>query len=352
MEFKLDVKVSKQPLNWAELGFQYHRTDYRFCAQHSNGSWNRGGLIESEVIQTHEGAPALHYAQQCFEGMKAQTTSDGRILLFRPDLNSERMNLAASRLLMPEVPGQMFIDAVEETVRANYAWIPPHGSGASLYIRPMLIGVGENLGLRAAQQYEFRVFVSPVGPYYKSAGLAVISLAVSQIDRAAPSGTGSYKVGANYAGGLMATIKAQEKGADEALYLDSAEGRYIDEAGSANIVIAMKDGSFITPKSNAILPSITRKSIMVIAREQLNLSTEDRPIDLRAEISQFEEVAACGTAAVLAPVGRILVDEQWHTFYQDGQSAGPIMQELYDRLVGIQIGELGDEFGWCHEVSI
>ncbi|MCH8256549.1 MAG: aminotransferase class IV, partial [Proteobacteria bacterium] len=169
---------------------------------------------------------------------------------------------------------------------------------------------------------------------------------------AAPSGTGSYKVGANYAGGLMATIKAQEKGADEALYLDSAEGRYIDEAGSANIVIAMKDGSFITPKSNAILPSITRKSIMVIAREQLNLSTEDRPIDLRAEISQFEEVAACGTAAVLAPVGRILVDEQWHTFYQDGQSAGPIMQELYDRLVGIQIGELGDEFGWCHEVSI
>ena len=347
----MDAKVNKQQLNWTELGFQYHRTDYRFCAQYSSGSWNRGEMIASEVIQVHEGAPALHYAQQCFEGMKAQTAADGRVLLFRPDLNSERMNMAASRLLMPEVPRKMFIDAVQETVRANYSWIPPYGSGASLYIRPMLIGVGENLGLRPAQQFEFRGFVSPVGPYYKSDGLGVISLAVSEIDRAAPNGTGCYKVGANYAGGLLATRKAQDKGAHEALYLDSAEGRYIDEAGSANIVIAMKDGSFITPNSNAILPSITRKSLMVIAREQLHLKTEARPIDLRLEISQFEEAAACGTAAVLAPVGRILVDQQWHAIYKDGQTVGPIMQELYDRLVGIQMGELSDAFDWCHEVK-
>ena len=347
----MDAKVNKQQLNWTELGFQYHRTDYRFCAQYSSGSWNRGEMIASEVIQVHEGAPALHYAQQCFEGMKAQTAADGRVLLFRPDLNSERMNMAASRLLMPEVPSKMFIDAVQETVRANYSWIPPYGSGASLYIRPMLIGVGENLGLRPAKQFEFRVFVSPVGPYYKSDGLGVISLAVSEIDRAAPNGTGCYKVGANYAGGLLATRKAQDKGAHEALYLDSAEGRYIDEAGSANIVIAMKDGSFITPNSNAILPSITRKSLMVIAREQLHLKTEARPIDLRLEISQFEEAAACGTAAVLAPVGRILVDQQWHAIYKDGQTVGPIMQELYDRLVGIQMGELSDAFDWCHEVK-
>ena len=347
----MDAKVNKQQLNWTELGFQYHRTDYRFCAQYSSGSWNRGEMTASEVIQVHEGAPALHYAQQCFEGMKAQTAADGRVLLFRPDLNSERMNMAASRLLMPEVPRKMFIDAVQETVRANYSWIPPYGSGASLYIRPMLIGVGENLGLRPAQQFEFRVFVSPVGPYYKSDGLGVISLAVSEIDRAAPNGTGCYKVGANYAGGLLATRKAQDKGAHEALYLDSAEGRYIDEAGSANIVIAMKDGSFITPNSNAILPSITRKSLMVIAREQLHLKTEARPIDLRLEISQFEEAAACGTAAVLAPVGWILVDQQWHAIYKDGQTVGPIMQELYDRLVGIQMGELSDAFDWCHEVK-
>ena len=352
MEISLDAKVNKQQLNWAELGFQYHRTDDRFCARHSSGSWNRGELIESEIIQAHEGAPALHYAQQCFEGLKAQTAADGRVLLFRPELNSERMNMAASRLLMPEVPRALFMLAVEETVRANYSWIPPYGSGASLYIRPMLIGVGANLGLRPAQQFEFRVFVSPVGPYYKADGLAVISLAVSEIDRAAPNGTGCYKVGANYAGGLLATRKAQDKGADEALYLDSAEGRYIDEAGSANIVIAMKDGSFITPNSKAILPSITRKSLMVIAREQLHLKTEARAIDLRVEISQFEEVAACGTAAVLAPVGRILVDQQWHSIYEDGQTVGPIMQELYDRLVGIQIGELSDAFGWCHQVKI
>lgn len=349
---KLDAKVNKKTMNWAELGFEYHKTDFRFRALYENGSWNDGELISSEIIPTHEGAPALHYAQQCFEGLKAQTAADGRVLLFRPDLNSERMNRTAPRLLMPEVPQELFITAVEETVRANYAWIPPYGSGASLYIRPMLIGVGENLGLKPARQFEFRVFVSPVGPYYKEAGLAVISLAVSDMDRAPPNGTGSYKAGANYAGGLLATRTAQQLGANEALYLDSAERRYIDEAGSANIIIAMKNGSFVTPKSNAILPSITRRSIMVIAREQMQLNTEERPIDLRAEFDQFEEVGACGTAAVISPVGRIWFDEQWHNIYEDGQTVGPIMQGVYDVLVGIQSGELSDQFGWLHEVSL
>ena len=349
---KLDAKVNKKALNWAELGFQYHRTDFRFSALHENGAWNDGELISSEILAIHEGAPALHYAQQCFEGLKAQTGADGRVLLFRPDLNSERMNRTASRLLMPKVPRELFLAAVTQTVRANYAWIPPFGSGASLYIRPMLIGVGENLGLKPAQKFEFRVFVSPVGPYYKSAGLAVISLAVSDMDRAAPNGTGSVKAGANYAGGLLATRKAQEVGASEALYLDSVEQRYIDEAGSANIIIAMKDGKFVTPKSDAILPSITRRSIMVIAREQLGLETEERPIDLRAEFDQFEEAGACGTAAVISPVGRIWFDEAWHKIYQDGQTAGPIMQQLYDALVGIQNGQQADQFGWITEVTI
>lgn len=347
----MDAKVNKQALNWAELGFSYIKTDYRFTAQHRNGSWNDGELVKSEFIATHEGAPAIHYAQQCFEGMKAQTAADGRVLLFRPKLNSERMNFAGPRLLMPKVPKELFIAAVEETVRANYSWIPPYGSGASLYIRPMLIGVGENLGLKPAQEYEFRVFVSPVGPYYKAEGLAVISLAVSELDRAAPNGTGSFKVGANYAGGLMATRRAQEKGATEALYLDSREGRYIDEAGSANIVISTKDGSFITPKSDAILPSITRRSIMDIASKQMGLKIEARPIDLRRELPDFDEAAACGTAAVLSPVGRILVDDEWHNIHKDGQTVGPVMQEVYDRLVGIQNGELSDEFDWCHEVT-
>jgi len=348
----VDATVSKKELNWAELGFQYIKTDYRFTAMYQNGEWSDGGLVSEEEMSIHEGAPSLHYAQQCFEGMKAQTAEDGRILLFRPQLNCERMKRTAPRLLMPEVPDDLFLRAIEETVRANYAWIPPYGSGASLYIRPMLIGVGENLGLNPAQKYEFRVFVSPVGPYYKDAGLAVISLAVSEIDRAAPNGTGSFKAGANYAGGLVATRKAQKLGANEALYLDSAEHRYIDEAGSANIIIVMKDGRLVTPASSAILPSITRRSLMELAAKNLKLDTEERPIDLRAEFGQFEEAGACGTAAVLSPVGKIWFDNKWHNIYQDGQTVGPIMQELYDLLIGIQKGEIVDQFSWLYEIKI
>ena len=348
----MDATVSKKELNWAELGFQYIKTDYRFTAMYQNGEWSDGGLVSEEEMSIHEGAPSLHYAQQCFEGMKAQTAEDGRILLFRPQLNCERMKRTAPRLLMPQVPDDLFLRAIEETVRANYAWIPPYGSGASLYIRPMLIGVGENLGLNPAEKYEFRVFVSPVGPYYKDAGLAVISLAVSEIDRAAPNGTGSFKAGANYAGGLVATRKAQELGANEALYLDSAEHRYIDEAGSANIIIVMKNGRLVTPASSAILPSITRRSLMELAVKNLKLDTEERPIDLRAEFGQFEEAGACGTAAVLSPVGKIWFDNEWHNIYQDGQTVGPIMQELYDLLIGIQKGEIVDQFSWLYEIKI
>jgi len=241
---------------------------------------------------------------------------------------------------------------VEEAVRANYAWIPPYGSGASLYIRPMLIGVGENLGLKPAKEFEFRVFVSPVGPYYKRAGLSVISLAVSDVDRAAPKGTGSYKVGANYAGGLLATKLAQEIGANEALYLDARESRYIDEAGSANILISTKDGVLLTPKSDAILPSITRRSIMTLAAEELGMSTEERPIDLRAEFATFQEAGACGTAAVLSPIGKIWFDGQWNEVGDAGSEVGPTMQKVYDLLVGIQKGELDDKRGWCHEVRV
>ena len=346
------MQTEKKALDWANLGFQYHRTDSRFSANWKGGSWNKGELVSSELITVHEGAPSLHYAQQCFEGMKAQTASDGRVLLFRPDLNTERMDLAAARLLMPSVPRELFMRGVEEAVRANYAWIPPFGSGASLYIRPMLIGVGENLGLKPAEEFEFRVFVSPVGPYYKQAGLSVISLAVSDVDRAAPRGTGSYKVGANYAGGLLATKLAQEVGANEALYLDSKEARYIDEAGSANILICTKDGVLLTPKSDAILPSITRRSIMTLAQGQLGMSTQERPIDLRAEFSTFQEAAACGTAAVLAPIGKIWFDGQWHGVGDAESNVGPKMQQIYDLLVGIQRGELEDKYGWCYEISI
>ncbi len=343
---------TKQDLDWSELGFQYRKTEYRFRAIHKDGAWSEGELINSEMIEVHEGAPALHYAQQCFEGLKAQTAPDGRVLLFRPDMNSDRMNQAASRLLIPEVPRELFLRGVEEAVRANYSWIPPHGSGAALYIRPMLVGMGENLGLRPAREFEFRVFVSPVGPYYKSVGLSVISLAVSDLDRAAPHGTGNYKIGANYAGGLLATRNAQALGANEALFLDARDHRYIDEAGSANIIVAMKGNRLVTPKSDAVLPSVTRRSLMTLAEQELQMTVEHRPIDLRAELGDFEEVCACGTAAVLSPVGRILLDGQWHAFYGNGEQVGPVMQKLYDLLVGIQRGELPDRNGWTCEVKI
>ena len=348
----LGEEVSKKNLDWGDLGFDYIKTDFRYSALYENGEWSAGSLISDEQIVIHEGAPSLHYAQQCFEGMKAQTTADGSVCLFRPALNWERMNATAPRLLIPPVPEELFLHAIEETVRANYPWIPPYGSGAALYVRPMLIGVGENLGLKPAEKYEFRVFVSPVGPYYKNSGMAVISLAVSKFDRAAPNGTGKYKAGANYAGGLLATLNAQDLGANEALYLDSAQNRYIDEAGSANIVIFTKDQKLITPSSEAILPSITRRSVMELAESELSLPTEARPIELRAEFANFQEMAACGTAAVIAPVGKVWFDNDWRTVFQDGESVGPIMSELYELLVGIQRGEKEDKFGWLYNIDL
>ena len=367
MHVGIDKKIGGKSLNWAELGFEYVRTDLRFAARWRDCEWDAGTLLDSEIMPLHEGSPALHYAQQCFEGMKAQCTRDGRVLLFRPDLNSERMNEAAGRLLMPQVPRELFMHGVETAVRENIEWIPPFGSGASLYVRPLLIGVGDNLGLRPAKEFEFRVFVSPVGPYYKQAGLAPISLAVSALDRAAPQGTGSYKVGANYAGGLLATQSAQRQGANEALYLDAAEKRYIDEAGSANIIAVLRDGSLVTPQSAAVLPSVTRRSIMQLAADRLGMKTAERPIELRTEFDEFVEMAACGTAAVLSPIAKIWFDDAWHIVNRSRAGAdagakakakakesvvGPIMQELYDLLVGIQQGEIAENYGWIHQVDL
>ncbi len=346
------TNLKKKDLDWGNLGFTYMKTDYRFVATWKDGNWSEGETITDEMMQIHEGSPALHYGQQCFEGMKAQTAKDGRILLFRANLNAERMNNTADRLMMPSVPEELFMKGVEEAVRNNFAWIPPYGSGASLYIRPLLIGVGENLGLRPATSFEFRVFVSPVGPYYKGDGLSLISLAVTDYDRAAPRGTGYVKAGANYAGGLLSTKSAQDIGANEALYLDSAERKYLDEAGSANILLSLKGGSFVTPKSDAILPSVTRRSIMVLAREELGLKTEERSVELMKELPEIEEMAACGTAAVISPVGKIWVNDQWHTFYKNGEEVGPTMLKLYELLTQIQKGEREDPHGWTQEVAI
>ncbi len=359
MIMEMNGKIGNRALNWAELGFEYVRTDARFSARWREGEWSEGELLASEIMPLHEGSPALHYAQQCFEGLKAQCARDGRVLLFRPELNAERMREAAGRLLMPAVSKALFLRGVEAAVQANREWIPPFGSGASLYVRPMLIGVGDNLGLRPAREFEFRVFVSPVGPYYKQAGLAPISLAVSEMDRAAPRGTGSFKIGANYAGGLFATQSAQRQGANEALYLDATEQRYIDEAGSANILVVLRDGSLVTPASAAVLPSVTRRSIMRLAADRLGMATAERPIDLRAEFDDIVEMGACGTAAVLSPISRVWFDDAWHAV-NPGQpggkgsdaGVGPVMQELYDLLTGIQQGGISENYGWIHEVHL
>ncbi len=345
------INRTKQDLDWGNLGFTYQKTDYRFVASWRDGAWSEGENITEEMMTIHEGSPSLHYAQQCFEGMKAQTARDGSVLLFRPELNSRRMNETAKRLMMPEVPEALFMKGVNEAVRMNYSWIPPYGSGAALYIRPLLIGTGENLGLRPATKYEFRVFVSPVGPYYKGDGLSVIKLAVTNYDRAAPLGTGYVKAGANYAGGLLSTKSAQDLGANEALYLDAAERKYLDEAGSANILLVMKGNRFITPDSKAILPSVTRRAIMDLASDELGLKTESRPVELEKELSDIEEMAACGTAAVISPVGKIWFKDQWHSFYGEGEQVGPIMLKLYDMLTQIQKGERDDPYGWTKPVA-
>ncbi|MCP4755040.1 MAG: branched-chain amino acid aminotransferase [Proteobacteria bacterium] len=346
------TNLEKVDLDWANLGFNYIKTDYRFMATYEDGQWSEGRNISDEMMEIHEGSPAVHYAQQCFEGLKAQTGKDGRVLLFRADLNADRLIQTAERLLMPKIPKELFLQGVEEAVRTNYAWVPPYGSGASLYIRPLLIGIGENLGLRPAPKYIFRVFVSPVGPYYKGGGISLISLAVTDFDRAAPLGTGKYKAGANYAGGLLSTLRAQEMGATEALYLDSSERKYLDEAGSANILLSMSGDRFVTPKSNAILPSVTRRSIMTLAKEELKLNIEERPVELMKEIGEIQEMAACGTAAVISPVGKIWVGNQWYKFHKNGEEVGPVMQQLYDSLTRIQRGEQEDPYGWTHEVEI
>lgn len=342
----------KKDLDWNSLSFVYMKTDYRFVAQWNEGEWSKGELISDNIVSIHEGSPSLHYAQQCFEGLKAQTAKDGRVLLFRPKLNSIRMDETAKRLLMAPVPEELFMRGVVEAVRANYAWIPPYGSGASLYIRPFLIGTGENLGLRPAMQYEFRVFVSPVGPYYKGGKLSPIKLAVIDIDRAAPKGTGHIKAGANYASGLLATKKAHALGANEALYLDAGERKYLEEAGSANIIVSMTGNRLVTPKSDAILPSVTRRSIMEMGEKEFNMKPEERPIALLEEIDEFEEMAACGTAAVLSPVGEILANNQWYKFYGNGEKVGPVMQKLYDALTQLQKGDREDTYGWTFEVEI
>ncbi|WP_368251927.1 branched-chain amino acid aminotransferase [Enterococcus sp. 2201sp1_2201st1_B8_2201SCRN_220225] len=336
-------------IKWEELGFSYIKTPYRFIAHWRNGAWNEGTLTEDNQLHISEGSPALHYGQQCFEGLKAYRREDGKINLFRPDQNSQRMNRSARRLLMPMVPEELFLKGVKETVKANEEYVPPYGSGATLYIRPLLIGVGDNIGVHPATEYIFLVFCMPVGAYFKG-GLTPTNFIVSEYDRAAPKGTGADKVGGNYAASLMPGKLAHERHFSDCIYLDPETHTKIEEVGSANFFGITAENQFVTPKSPSILPSITKYSLLQLAEERLGMAVVegDCPID---ELDRFVEAGACGTAAAISPIGGIQNGEDFHVFYSETE-VGPVTQRLYDELIGIQFGDIEAPDGWIQVIEV
>ncbi len=340
--------MSAKNIDWSNLGFGYMKTDLRYIANYKNGSWDDGVLSDQDTITMSECAGVLQYAQTCFEGLKAYTTADGKIVCFRPDLNAERMMDSCERMKMPVFPKERFLDAIKQTVAANRDWVPPYGSGASLYLRPYMFGYDAVIGVKPANEYQFRVFATPVGPYFKG-GVKPLTVRISDFDRAAPHGTGHIKAGLNYAMSLYAIVDAHEKGFDENIYLDSGSRTYIEETGGANILFVTKDGKVITPKSSTILPSITRRSLMHVAKEYLGLEVEERPVAL-SELGDFAECGLCGTAAVISPVGKI-VDHGKEICFPSGMSdMGPVTKKLYDTLRGIQMGTIPAPEGWIVEI--
>ena len=333
--------IEKANIDWTNLGFGYYKTDKRFVSMYKDGKWDEGELIEDENISMNECACVLQYAQTCFEGMKAYETVDGHIVIFRPDLNAQRMHDSALRLEMPPYPQDKFVEAVEEVVKANLKYVPPYGTGASLYIRPYLFGYSPVMGVKPAQDFMFRIFVSPVGPYFKG-GSKPITLKVSDFDRAAPHGTGHVKAGLNYAMSLHAGVTAHKEGYAENLYLDPQTRTKVEETGGANFLFITKDGKVVTPKSSSILPSITRRSLMYVAQHYLGLETE--------ELKDFAECGLCGTAAVISPVGRIDDHGKSINFPSGMDAPGKIIKKLYDTLTDIQYGKIEAPEGWIRKI--
>ncbi|WP_288476771.1 branched-chain amino acid aminotransferase [uncultured Clostridium sp.] len=334
-------------IDWNNLGFNYIKTDYRYISIWENGEWDNGKLVTDNTLSIEEGAPALHYGQQCFEGLKAYRTKDGSIQLFRPNKNAERMNQSCDRLLMPHIPVEKFIDACVQVIKANEKFVPPYGTGATLYLRPFLIGVGDNIGLKPASKFIFSVFCIPVGPYFKG-GMKPVNFLVSDYDRAAPKGTGAAKVGGNYAGSLIAQKKAKANGFADAIFLDPATHTKIEEVGSANFFGITKDNKFITPLSPSILPSITKYSLLEIAKDYFNMEVSEEDVFIN-DLDRFSEAGACGTAAVITPIGGIQMGEKLHVFYSETE-VGPITKKLYDTLIGIQFGDVKAPEGWIYKV--
>lgn len=341
--------AEKKNIDWGNLGFSYIPTDYRYVSNFKDGAWDEGTLTTDSTVVITECAGVLQYAQTVFEGLKAYTTEDGKIVTFRPDLNAERLENSAKRLEMPVFPKDRFIDAVVQTVKANAAYVPPYGSGATLYIRPFMFGSNAVIGVKPADEYQFRVFTTPVGPYFKG-GAKPLTIRVSDFDRAAPHGTGHIKAGLNYAMSLHAIVDAHQQGFDENMYLDPATRTKVEETGGANFLFVTKDGKVVTPKSGSILPSITRRSLVYVAKEYLGLEAEEREITLE-EVKDFAECGLCGTAAVISPVGKI-VDHGREICFPSGMAEmGPITKKLYDTLTGIQMGRLPAPEGWIRVIE-
>ena len=341
--------MAKRDIDWSNLGFGYVKTDKRFVANYKNGAWDNGVITDDDKVVISECAGVLQYSQSCFEGMKAYTTENGHTVIFRPDMNASRMADSCRRLEMPVFPEDKFVEAIAETVRANEDWVPPYGSGASLYIRPYMFGSNPVIGVKPADEYQFRVFTTPVGPYFKG-GAKPLTIKVSDFDRAAPHGTGHIKAGLNYAMSLHAIVTAHAEGYAENMYLDPATRTKVEETGGANFLFVTKDGKVVTPKSDSILPSITRRSLVHVAKEYLGLEVEEREV-LFDEVKDFAECGLCGTAAVISPVGKI-VDHGKEICLPSGMDEmGPVTKKLYETLTGIQMGRIEAPKGWIYTVD-
>ena len=344
-----EFPMAKKDIDWSNIGFGYIKTDYRYVSNFKDGSWDEGALITDDTITLSECACVLQYAQTCFEGLKAYTTEDGHIVIFRPDLNAERMMNSAARLEMPQFPKERFVEAVTKLVEANADFVPPYGSGATLYIRPYMFGTNPVIGVKPASEYQFRAFCTPVGPYFKG-GAKPITIRVTDFDRAAPHGTGHVKAGLNYAMSLHAIVDAHKQGFDENMYLDAGTRTYVEETGGANFIFVTKDGTVVTPKSDSILPSITRRSILYVAEHYLGLKTEERKVPF-SEVKDFAECGLCGTAAVISPVGKIVDHGNEICFPSGMEKMGPVIQKLYNTLIGIQMGHIEAPEGWIHVIK-
>jgi len=341
--------METKDLDWGNIGFNYRITDYRYISNYKDGKWDDGELSTDSNVTINESAGILQYCQEVFEGLKAYRTKEGHIVTFRPDLNAKRMYDSAKRLEMPPFPEDRFIEAVDKVVLANEAWVPPFGSGATLYIRPYMFASSPVIGVKPAADYQFRMFTTPVGPYFKG-GAKPITITVSDFDRAAPRGTGHIKAGLNYAMSIHPLMEAHRNGFDENMYLDAATRTYVEETGGANFIFITKDKKVVTPKSNSILPSITRRSLLYVAEHYLGLKTEERPVAFD-EVKDFAEVGLCGTAAVISPVGRICRGETVINIPSGMEGMGEITKKLYDTLTGIQMGELEAPEGWIRKIK-